>query len=739
MKVSEYTSIRRHLAAAVAAVCAGVASPQLFGQEDVMLLEEVLVTARKVLESAQDVPVAVSAFSGDAVDDLIMRDIRELEGFIPNVVIDSVSVAPGAASLYVRGVGTQEVERSFDPAVGFVVDGVSLSFVNGSMANTFDFASIEVLRGPQGTLFGRNTTGGVINVRHTRPTGELGLRYELTAGDNDRTDVKAVLNFPIAEGTLAGKLAYATQQDGGQLTNKFNGEQVGDRDNTEITATLLWTPSDSFEAQFIYTDYTDENDGIPLANRSQVPELVCALFAQCGGGPIDEVNQDFLSPIEFDLEAYTLEMSWQFEMGTLTSVSGYRETDEFVPTDFDGTPLSFLHVTRAQDSEQTSTELRFASNEAFSESWDFVAGFYWLEDEYYLDQKTAVIEVFGPDLTGNGAIYQDPFTDHERETMSVFGEAHFSLSDQLNLTVGGRYTREEKEIAAGNFVAFGLRQNFFPAGFVEADEDWSEFTPKIGLDYKVSDDILIYGSYSEGFRSGGFNGRNYTPADIGPFDPEFVNQFEFGMKGDYADGKVRLNLAAFMTDYEDKQEEVIQPDPFGATLTVVENASSVNIWGLEGELTWVMTDHFVLNANFGYLDAEYDDYKADLTGDGVVTDNSSLELRRVPEWTGGINGNYSRRIGSGTLSAFVGYRYTDEYQVDVGNAPQGLLDSRAVVDASLSYEWEWDSGRTVKVSAYGRDLGDEQGFNSAVVVPPLFTFGAVTGGKHFGVQISGNF
>ena len=179
MKAQSLRTVRKHIVTAVAGgTVAMMATPAAIAQDNAVMLEEIIVTARKVQESMQDVPVAVTAFTGSAVDDLIMRDVRELEGFIPNFVIDAVSVAPAGASLYVRGVGTQEVERSFDPAVGFVVDGVSLSFVNGSMANTFDFASIEVLRGPQGTLFGRNTTGGVINVRHTRPTGELGLRYE---------------------------------------------------------------------------------------------------------------------------------------------------------------------------------------------------------------------------------------------------------------------------------------------------------------------------------------------------------------------------------------------------------------------------------------------------------------------------------------------------------------------------------------------------------------------------------
>jgi iron complex outermembrane receptor protein len=738
MKVVFPRLARTPLAIALATGLAATTAPSAFAQQEAVL-EEIVVTARKVMESLQDVPIAVSAFSGEKMESLVLRDIREMEGFIPNMVIDSVAVAPAGASLYVRGVGTQEVERSFDPAVGFVVDGVSLSFVNGSMANTFDIELMEVLRGPQGTLFGRNTTGGVVNIRHTTPTGEWGMRYELVAGSDDRADARAVLNFPIVKDKLAGKLGFATMQDGGQFENQLTGDQVGDFDNTEITGTLLWTPADNFEALFIYTYYEDQNDGVPLLNRSEPTDLACIL-GQCISDSLDDTYQDFYDSIDFEVDAYTLEMNWELPYGTITSVSGYRDTDEFVPTDFDGTAISLLHVTRDQQSEQTSTELRFASNDALSDTWNFVVGLYYLDDNYQLDQFSAVVEVLGTAPDGTGAVYQNPFTDHERETYSAFGELYYSFMEDFTLTLGGRWTYEEKEIHAGNVLALGVPEGFFPIGEVRADEDWDEFTPKVGLDWRYSEDVLFYGTYAEGFRSGGFNGRNYTPDDIGPYDPEFVDQYEVGMKGDFVDQTLRVNLAAFYTDYSDKQEEVIQADDFGATLTVVSNASTVDIYGVEGEITWVATDNLVFNSNFGYLDAEYDDYVADLNGDGIETDNSDLELRRVPEWTAGINATYTRGIGPGTFTGFAGYRYTDEYWVDVANNPNGgLLDDRGVVDITLSYEWEWQENRTVMVTVFGRDVTDERDYQSFVTVPGLFSFGSAGGGEQYGVQLTGNF
>lgn len=746
-------------ALAIAALCLS-ASTTSFAQNSASLLEEVVVTARKVDESLQDVPVAVSAFTGKVIDDLVMRDIRETEGLVPNLVIDAVSVSPAGASIYIRGVGTQEVERSFDPAVGVVVDGVPLSFVNGSMANTFDFEAFEVLRGPQGTLFGRNTTGGVINITRTKPTGELGLKYELTAGDDDRLDIKAVGNFPIIEGVLAGKLGYASQSDGGQRSNALTGERVGDADNQEINATLLWTPSDDFDLLFTYVNYEDQNDGIGLQNIASfnptnpvnpAPDLPCLLMA-CGDDvtDIEVFTQDYFRPIDFEWESYTLNMNWDVGPGTVTAIVGYQETDEVVRTDFDATSLNFFHADRYQQSEQTTFELRFASNSDLSDRWNFVAGVFWLSDEYDLEQRTSIAAFGGP----GGAIFQNPFAHHERDAWAVFTEVNIALTDRANLTLGGRLTEEEKQLDSRTSFGGAAFAGFLPDGgdplyvfgtpiFVPISsaagkEDWREFTPKIGLDYRINDGILAYINYSEGFRSGGFNGRNTDPANIGPFDPEFVENFEIGMKADLTD-QIRLNLAAFWTDYDDKQEEVIEADGFGGSNTVVRNASTVDISGLEAEFTWVTSQYFTLNATLGYLDAEYDEYIADLNGDGVATDNSALNLRRVPELTGGINGIFSAEMGQGTFTGFLGYRYTDDYWVEVSNDPRGILPSRGVVDLNLSYEFEWNEGRTVKLTAFGRDLTDEVDFSSAVTIPATIAFAGVAGGRQIGFQISGTF
>ena len=711
------------------------------------VLEEVIVTARKVLESMQDVPVSVTAFSGQTIDNLNIRDFQDFEGLTPNVVVDSLGgVVPGGGSFYIRGVGTQEVEKSFDPAVGVVLDGVPLSYINGTFVNPYDFSSLEILRGPQGTLFGRNTTGGVFNVTRSTPTGELGMRYQVTFGEGDRLDATAIINFPIIEDKLAGKITATSLNDGGWTDNKFSGKTQGDADVTDFTGTLFWTPTDNVQALLIYENYDDQSDQPGLqniaengANNSVNPppgELTCFLLGYCGyPGDPEDTNQDFPGKIDYTFDAWTLNVDWEINMGTITSITGYRDGDDFTQLDFDGVPIGVLHVQRDQTSETKSQEFRFASSDEFSEAWDFVAGFYYMEDEYIMRQDTEVLGVFGPPpastLVAN-------IGDQERDTWSMFGEAHIRFAEDWTLTLGGRYTQESKDYLGTGLIPLpdGSDVQFSQAS---GDEDWDEFTPKVGVDWSYSDDLLFYATYAEGFRSGGFNGRNTSDADIGPYDPEYVDQYEVGMKGDFVDNTLRVNVAVFYSDYQDKQEEVILPDPIQGSITIVKNASDVELAGLESEITWVANENLTFTANIGYLDASYDDYVADLNGDGNETDNSDLELRRTPDWTGGITGTYQRRLGPGMISFYAAYRYTDEYWVEAANDPRGLLDAQDIVDVSVSYDWEWTDDRTVRISAFGRDITNDPEVTSAVIIPGLLAFGGVSRGSNWGLRISGNF
>jgi len=752
-------------------------------------LDEIVVTARKREEAIQNVPVAVTAFDTRFFDDYNTRDLNDLEGFIPNVVIDTVSATPGGASFYIRGIGTQEVEKSFDPAVGLIIDGVYLANSTGTLINTFDFEQVEVLRGPQGTLFGKNTTGGVINVRRSRPTGEFGLKYEMTFGSFGRHDFKAIVNAPVVEDVLSAKVSYSNLNDNGHLENlAVGGNRQGGKEFQSINVGLLFEPTDNLNIYAQFDHIADRGDAGPLQDISQTPaqaaanpvnaapELTCLLQlapppagtgrGACGpfgsGNDLTNIAQDFINVSDLNLNAYTVEANLELGDFTLTNIFGYRNSDDLVTQDFDALPIPVFSTIRSQQFNQLSNELRIAGE--LADGLNVVAGAYYFKDYYQLTQRTLfflpLVSPVPAGTEGGNAAEQD------RKSYAVFAQADWNFWEDFTLTLGGRYTWEEKK-----FVSFPRiptpGTTYLLGAAARGEEDWAEFTPKAGIDWQATDDLLTYYTFSRGFRSGGFNGRNTVPELIGPYEPEFVNQHEIGIKSDWFDRTVRFNAAAFYTKYDDKQEEIIQPAPPGAggtgSATVVENASTATLWGLEAEFLWTppQVEGATFGANVGYLNAEYDSFCADLNGPliaptaaqttcGTVTpiaaggalrpvDNSDLVLRRTPEWQFGIFGQYEKEIGPGEFDMTVAYRWTDGYVVEASNDPRGFLDSNGLLDAQAGYTYGWAGDNRAKLTVFARNITNEKEPNSAVTIPGLIAFAGITPGRTWGIELSGEF
>lgn len=731
-------------------------------------IEEIVVTARKREEIMQTVPVAVTAFTESQIDSLRSRDIQDIEGYAPNVIIDSVAVASQGASFYIRGIGTQEVERTFDPGVGLILDGVYLTSVFGTSIDTFDIERMEILRGPQGTLFGKNTVGGVINVVRTRPTGEFGFKGSVTLGSNDRNDYKALVNFPLLGDSLAGKLAFYSRNDDGDRRNTFLGKDAGGKKIRSYQGALLWTPMEALDVLVRYEHVDDDSDAVPLQNASDGTDLLCFALGQCIGPVDDKVRQNLPDEFEFDIDALSLEANWDFGSFLLTSISGWRDTDEIIFTDFDGTELDFFSTIRPQQHEQWSQELRVTSQ--FSDRHNVVAGLYYIKHEYGLQQRTLFLPLLLGAPPGTELISDQ---EQEAESWAGFAEYNFDITDRLGLTLGGRYTWEEKKFKGQAGTAlFGISSSlsFLTPGRIEiwdapatGKEDWTEFTYKVGIDFQATDDMLIYAYWARGFRSGGWNGRNATPADIGPYEPETVDTYEIGVKSEWFENRLRLNLSAFYNSYDDKQEEIIKPDPLLGTVTVVENAAEATLWGWEVEALAIPTRGLTLRGIVGFLDAEYDDYCADVNGPEdyttpspppstcgssrfsgmnaitglpqavVDTDNSWFELRRTPELQWSVSGEYTLAVGPGEAFVTAAYRWVDNYHVESKNDYRGGLSDRGVVDVTIGYDFEiGDTDWTITL--FGRDLTDELDANSAVVIGGLWSFRGVTGGRTWGLE-----
>lgn len=759
---------------------------QIGQAQSTLAIEEVVVTAERREESIQDVGVAVSALDASAIERLNARDIRDLQGVIPNLTLNEVGIGPSMSQVSIRGINSQDPEKSFDPAVGVFIDGVYLGSSAYNLLDTFDLEQMEVLRGPQGTLFGRNTTGGAINASRSRPTGELGMKASIITGSDGRRDLKGVFNTPLLE-NLALKVAAYDQTDDGLWDNPTSGGPTGERDRTSASAALLWEIMDDASVLLTY-DYGKDDSELPpyvargLAGPSPIPvritqdllptspasviaafpgDVWCGVYAAECNQPGSTSNGPHYQKSSLD----ALTLSSDFVVGdrySATAILGWRDSSEEVYIDFDGTARDVFNVVRYQQYEQKSAEFRIASE--YEGPFNFVAGAFWFESEYELRQaiKLDLRDTGAPVppqlffVKGNGDEDQ-----HEAETYALFIQGDYDITERLTLTVGLRNSWDNRSIETQFYnsplsptntaVQYEVTDGI-PAGRVltssgGAQESWSEPTPKIALTWNVNDSVMAYGSFTRGYNAGGFSARAGTVADVTTaFDPEFVNAYEVGIKSDLLDGRLRVNVATFVNDYEDKQEEAIEPAPAPTfTSTTVRNVAGARIAGIEFEVSALLTQNFRIDANLGLMDAEYTDWDGVLSsaqyvstpaqprGTVLAADLSTLELRRAPEVTASLIPQFYFPIGAGEFEANVVLRYVDSHYTEIYNNARGKIPAQTLVDASISYTFGGAEGDRYVIKGFGRNLTDEQEFVS--FTNSVVDFGTIQQPRQLGVEL----
>ena len=732
-------------------------------------LEEIVVTARKQTESLQDVGIAVSAMSQTEIERTFARDLTDLASISPNLIIDDTGQGPGGvAAIFIRGIGVADVEKNFDPAVGVVVDGMFIGANAGSLLRSIDLASAEVLRGPQGTLFGRNTIGGLINVTRTQPTGELGGKLRAGVENYDTYYVDGVLNFGLTD-NLAGKVVVAKrEQDEGYFDNATTGQDGrGKVDYQSYNLNMLWSVTDNLELEFTYQEEETDQDTPELINTAQDRHLFCNNTGQSPGNNVDygycspsmnspvsgdryvTLNQGLRSggptadrdnpllfsmesdavplPLQstFDTEMYSFEARWTLsDSYRIDYLFGHWESDETAFTNWDGVPELLYSTSRPGSYEQDSHELRLTYDAGGRLS--FVGGVYYWESSY-IAESNSWVGFPAPGLIID--IFQ--FTEQDTESRAVFFEGDYAVTDRLTLTVGGRYTKDEKKTRQeGNVETISGEFTSNP------EEEWSEFTPRMGARYAFNDDVMAFFTYSKGYRSGGFNGRvNSVIEAREAFDPETVDNYELGIKSEWLDNRLRVNANIFFMEYEDKQEELQLPDSSGTgQKTVVTNASSATIQGIEFDVQAYVSDRLSLRANLGYLDTEYDNFQYTAL-DGSVVDLSSLEFRRAPDVTGTLDATYEWDMAGGTAWVRGSYHYIGGHFTNVTNSPELENDGQSLVDASVNYAM--NNGLTF--SLFGRNLTDEDGYSHGYDVAGLWSYAAVRAPRTYGVELVYNF
>lgn len=730
---------------AIAAVIGGTTPAMILHAAESLTLEEVVVTARKRSESLQDVGFSVSALTQSEIEGQFARDITDLAGISPNIVIDDTGQGPGGvAAIFIRGIGVADVEKNFDPAVGVVVDGMFIGSNAGSLLRSLDLASMEVLRGPQGTLFGRNTIGGIINITRSKPTGELGGKVRLGYEEYDTYTVDGVLNFAASD-SLAVKLSAAKRdQREGYYENVEIGRDVGRNDYQSVGVNLLWNPTDTLELEYTGQFEETDQDTPPLLNvaqpgrhsfcdtygycspsltstitgdRRQVasvgyapPDPEGAVFAS--SSPDDATEVDMLAT--FDADTHILEARWALtETLNVDYVYGSYESDETIISNWDGTPEFLYGTTRPAVYEQESHELRVSWNN--NDNINAIMGVYSWDSEYQIDLRSWV------GFVAPGSIFDILQVSRQTsESQAIFADVDWAISDKLTVNLGGRYTKDDKStVQTGNVTA-------------TADESWSEFTPRASVRYQINDGLMSYATFSSGYRAGGFNGRvNSVEEATDPYNPETVNNFELGFKSQSDDNRLRFNGALFFMQYEDKQEELQLPSDTGTgQKTIVTNASEANIWGVELEMQAVIGEALTLRANIGYLDTEYDNFEYTDGITGETTDLSALEFRRAPDVTGTIDATYEWPMADGRAWVRGSYHYLAEHYVNVTNSPEFLNDAQHLFDASIN--WEKDG---LRASLYGRNLTDEDGYTHGYDVAGLWSYATVRPPTTIGAEL----
>jgi len=755
------------------------------------MIEEVVVTARKQEESAQDVPIAITALTAELANSSV-RNLTDVNGYSPNVIIgEDGGRGGGGGNINIRGISpTRSDDNSFDAPIAVVIDDVYLGTLAGQLIENFDLERIEVLRGPQGTLFGKNTVGGVINVVRSRPTGELGGKLKLTAGKDGQQEFRGILNTALSD-NLAMKIFATDISYDGYMKNVTTGNDVANRDYQNMGVTFLWEPNDRFDLLMTAEIFRDDGTLNAFQTNYNTPPgllpappagsaennysggfVTCFVFGACRNSLDRPSFSDNDKDNDFSLDTDALTMKMTYELNdniTLVSVTGYRDVEEYRLYDFDASAAPFITIERFNEYDQLSQEFRL---DAQWENMTLTAGLYYFNNEFEQDWITGdgfwafVFSTFAPGASsaadpfwwglctsgGLGALSCDPGIDsvtgdvtqilyeaQETTSYAAFAQMDYRLTDQLVLTAGVRWTREEKDFIAGQaYLSNVARQlnRVFPDGFADLDNDWTEVSPKAGLTYEINDDSMVYVTYAEGFKSGGFFGVNQNIADFvrDQYDPEFANSWEVGYKSQHMDNRLRFNLTYFHNDFEDKQESIVALDPTTNTvLSRFDNAASVTYKGWELETQYVFNEYLRMFFNYGSLDAEYDEFETDINpNDGVdiVQDASFLNPRQAPEFTWGLGGTLTVPLGPGSLEVFAKYSKFDELDASLLNLTQAKVDEREDVAASIGYYTDdWS------LVAYGRNLTDER-FEVFIPIATLFAAGSVNRPRTYGVEFT---
>jgi iron complex outermembrane recepter protein len=881
----------RPLSFAIAAISAGLSSPVT------AQLEEVIVTAQKRAESVQDVPIAITAFDEESMKAKQINGFQDMRFTAPNVSFTKANFSGN--NFQIRGVGTNLVAASSDSGVGVHVNEVPLISPRLFETEYYDVQQVAVLRGPQGTLYGRNSTGGAVNmITRTAHVDGIDGHVEAQYGNYDHKKLSGAINLPITD-NLAARFAGIWLERDGYTENTFTGKDVDGRDQYSLRGSVSWFPSDSTTVELMVSYFDEEStrtrsqktmckndpsallgclpDGIEFDQPNPSAQLASILSSTAVLGPLGvfEFGNNDRSPSPRDLRKVyadrdpvyeadetlvTLTVSHEFDEHTLSFVGGYQDTTVLSQMDYQwnvGSPLATPDLVAAlspinyaaffgdgqfpisaptknstgiigghiddftdgfeaydqsnQESEQYSAELRWQSQ--YEGDFNFLVGGFWMDvdlfNQYWvfssgLDYFSAVAPagLLGADGVGWVAPqFNNSTDDYNIESKAIFGEIYYQLAETVKLTVGGRYTIDEKSIKDRQFLlnrdaatTLPLIQPLnaddpIPVPQRDTSDEWKEFTGRVVLDWFMSEDSLLYASFSRGYKGGGFN-PPFDPFDFpgqsAEFEPEFVNAYEIGMKNTLLDSTLQANFTAFLYDYKDMQISKI------VNRTSFNENTDAEIYGAEAEFVYAPTANWLFNANMAYLHTETKDFSSvdtrdptngqdDVTlikdlgnasncvalmdpatfaavagsqfsscsalsaagipiSDGISVDLDGNRLQHTPEWSYSLGAQYTFQLPSDySLSARLDYYWQDEMYARLFNSPVDKIDDWDIWNAQLnltSPEASW------YVRAYVKNIADDDNLVGMYLTDPssgLFTNVFSIEPRTYGLALGYNF
>ena len=751
------------------------------------VLNPVVVEARRIEENVQDTPVSIGVLDRDFLLKQKVESIEEVLTLSPGATFLTFSKAQPEKSL--RGfVAPSTGNASAEQSIVTVVDGFALTKDAIKSPPVFDLERVEVLRGPQGTTFGRNASIGLIHLVTAKPTYDFQSGINFTAGSDELFEVDGFVSGPIIGDTLAGRLAFNFDSEDGATSSTSTGEGLDGESNFAIRGSLLWEPTSRFTAN-LKVEYSEDNDEgavrrgvdstVPFIDGPRVSDFafVGAFVNHPAFGTTffdsDDVFQTEISDdrdffLDRQIWTTTAELSYQLTDDlTITSITGYQDGEGQGLADVLGSPENIVFQQVINDASVFSQEVRI-DNHASGNRLRWLGGVYYLHDEETRFQQN---QFFQTDLdTGLDPLafpqiptFLTDIGENETDSIAVFGEVLFDVTEKLELAVGGRWSRDEKEgtlsaLASGFRPVLGGIQDCpnpgpivcgtvdDPVGFsdVEVSEDFSDFTGKVSLNYEINDDHSVYFLWSQGFKSGGFqNSARSEAAALIPFDAESTNNYEIGWKGEI-NSQARFSLTGFFQRATDVQTVTLVPIDAGFG-SVTSNLGAVRSFGLEGDLTYLVTENFRLGGSFSAIDSELQDtliLTGVVAGTEVFTDLSGQRPEVAPRWTGTFYAEYDYEFANGSILSFRG-DFIGRDTVFDGNEDRATTVRIRPTTTNLGARISYDFGSDLqyRILLWGKNLNEDFDIDNIGPFQPntLQLPVGFSGKRTFGITLSARF